>query len=260
MRFLIIGDIVGRPGRNILKDELEHVIENNKIDFIIANAENASGGKGLTYKNFKELLSYGIDVITMGNHVWDKKEILQYINEENRIIRPSNYPSPCPGKGYTIIKKENVNIGIMNLSGRVFLPTLDSPFEVFKHDYKYLKENADIILLDFHAEATAEKIAMGWFADGKISLVYGTHTHVQTADEKIYPRGTGYITDIGMTGPYDSVLGVDKDVILEKFLTQRPVRHEIAKGPVQINGLIVDINKENGKCTHLERYHKLYEI
>lgn len=260
MRFLIIGDIVGRPGRNILKDQLQYIIQDNKIDFVIANGENASGGNGLTYKNLKELLSYGIDVITMGNHVWDKREIFQYIDKESRIIRPSNYPTPCPGKGYTIIKKKNVNVGIMNLSGRVFLSPLDSPFKVFEHDYNYLKENADIIILDFHAEATAEKIALGWFVDGKISLIYGTHTHVQTADEKILPQGTGYITDVGMTGPYDSVLGVDKDIILKKFLTQRPVRHEMAKGSIQVNGLIVDIDAESGKCTYLKRCYKLYEI
>lgn len=259
MRFFIIGDIVGRPARNLLKNTLKDIIENNKIDFVIANGENASGGTGLTYKNYQELISYGIDVITMGNHVWDKKEIFQYIDEENRIIRPANYPSPCPGRGYTILNKNNINIGIMNLSGRVFLSSLDSPFEIFEKNYNTLKKETDIIILDFHAEATAEKIAMGWFADGKISLLYGTHTHVQTADEKIFPQGTGYITDVGMTGPYYSVLGVDKDIILKRLTTQRPVRHKLANGTVQLNGLIADIDEKSGKCIYLERYLKKYE-
>ncbi len=260
MRFFIIGDIVGRPARKLLKNILGDIIEENKIDFVIANGENASGGTGLTYKNYQELISYGIDVITMGNHVWDKKEIFQYIDEENKIIRPANYPSPCPGRGYTILNKNNINIGIINLSGRVFLSSLDSPFETFEKNYNTLKKEADIIILDFHAEATAEKIAMGWFVDGRISLIYGTHTHVQTADEKIFPQGTGYITDVGMTGPYYSVLGVDKDIILKKFTTQRPIRHKLADGSVQLNGLITDINEKSGKCIYLERYFKKYEL
>lgn len=259
MKFLIIGDIVGRAARNILKTQLSNIIKDQKIHFVIANGENASGGKGLTHKNAKELFSYGIDVITMGNHVWDKREIFQYIEEETRLIRPSNYPSPCPGRGYTIIKKGKTNIGIMNLSGRVFLNPLDCPFKTFEKDYYFLKENADIIILDFHAEATAEKIAMGWFVDGKVSLIYGTHTHVATADEKILPKGSGYITDIGMTGPYHSVLGIDKDIIIEKFLTQRPIRFEIASGPVEINGLIVEIDEENGSCLNIKRFSQLYE-
>lgn len=259
MKFLIIGDIVGRMARNILKTQLTNIIENNEIQFVIANGENASGGNGLTYKNAQELFSYGIDVITMGNHVWDKKEITQYIDEETRLVRPSNYPSPCPGRGYTIINKNNIKIGIINLSGRVFLNPLDCPFKTFEKDYNHLKTNTDIIILDFHGEATAEKVAMGWFVDGKISLIYGTHTHIQTADEKILTKGTGYITDIGMTGPYYSVLGIDRDIIIEKFITQRPIRFEIASGPIEINGIIVEINEKNGKCLKIERFNQIYE-
>ena len=259
MKFLIIGDIVGRTARNTLKIKLASIIKDYGIHFVIANGENASAGKGLTYKNAQELFSYGIDAITMGNHVWDKKEIVQYIDEEVRLVRPSNYPRPCPGRGYTIINKNNINIGIMNLSGRVFLNALDCPFKTFEKDYDFLKHNTDIIILDFHGEATAEKVAMGWFVDGKISLIYGTHTHIPTADEKILPKGTGYITDIGMTGPYYSVLGIDQDIIIEKFLTQRPIRFEIASGPVEINGLIVEINEENGLCLNIKRFNQLYE-
>ncbi|RBP36843.1 TIGR00282 family metallophosphoesterase [Garciella nitratireducens] len=259
MRFFIIGDIVGRPARNLLKNILKNMIDKNEIDFVIANGENASGGNGLTYKNYQELISCGIDIITMGNHVWDKKEIFEYIDEENKIIRPANYPEPCLGKGYTIINKNNINIGIINLSGRVFLSSLDCPFKTFEKIYNTLKKETNIIILDFHAEATAEKIAMGWFVDGKVSLMYGTHTHVQTADEKILPKGTGYITDVGMTGPYYSVLGVNKDIILKKFITQQPVRHELAKGPVQLNGLIVDIDEKSGKSIYIERYLKIFE-
>ncbi|MCR1898087.1 TIGR00282 family metallophosphoesterase [Irregularibacter muris] len=257
MKFLIIGDIVGRPGRHVLRDYLPSIIRDNDIEFVIANGENASGGNGLTYKNSQELLSYGIDILTMGNHVWDKREIFDYIDEEDRLVRPSNYPSPCPGKGYTIIDKKGINIAIMNLSGRVFLPPLDCPFGTFEKDYMQIKEKADIIILDFHAEATAEKVAMGWFTDGRASLVFGTHTHVQTADEKILTQGTGYITDIGMTGPSNSVLGVDKDIIIKKFMTQRPIRFELAEGPVQINAIIAEIDETNGKCTSIKRYYQL---
>ncbi|HHT49868.1 MAG TPA: TIGR00282 family metallophosphoesterase [Eubacteriaceae bacterium] len=258
MKFLIIGDIVGRGARNILKTKLEGIIKENQIQFVIANGENASGGNGLSYKNAQELFSYGIDVITMGNHTWDQKEIYKYIDQEERIVRPSNYPSPCPGRGYTIIDKNNIKIAIYNLSGRVFLNSLDCPFKTFEKDYKNLKNLADIIILDFHGEATAEKKAMGWFVDGKVSLIFGTHTHVQTGDERILPNGTGYITDIGMTGPYNSVIGVDKDIVIERFLTQRPIRFEVAKGPIELNGIIVDINEENGKCENIQPYKQLY--
>lgn len=259
MKFLIIGDIVGRMSRNILKTQLTNIIEDNRIQFVIANGENASGGNGLTYKNAQELFSYGIDVITMGNHVWDKKEITKYIDKETRLVRPSNYPSPCPGRGYTIINKNNISIGIMNLSGRIFLSPLECPFKTFEKDYNFLKNNADIIILDFHGEATAEKVAMGWFVDGKISLIYGTHTHIQTADEKILPKGTGYITDVGMTGPYYSVLGIDRNIIIDKLITQRPNRFEVASGPIEINGIIVEIDEKSGVCLNIERFNQLFD-
>lgn len=260
MNFFIIGDIVGRNARRILQEHLEDIKNSHDIDFIIANGENASGGNGLTYKNAQELFSYGIDVITMGNHVWDKKEIFQYIGKEAGLVRPANYPSPCPGKGYTIIVKKGIRIGVINLSGRVFLSPLECPFRVFEEIYEELKSVTDIIIIDFHGEATAEKMAMGWYVDGKASLIFGTHTHIQTADEKILPQGTGYITDVGMTGPYHSVLGVDKDIIIDKFITQRPAKFELASGPVQVNGLIVDINEINGKCNKIERFYHLFDL
>ena len=226
---------------------------------VIANGENASGGNGLTYKNAQELFSYGIDAITMGNHVWDKKEIYKYIDEEPRLIRPANYPSPCPGKGYTTIIRDDIRVGIINLLGRSFLNTLDCPFRTFNRIHNELKESTDILIIDFHGEATAEKVAMGWYVDGKVSLIFGTHTHIQTADEKILPHGTGYITDIGMTGPYQSVIGIEKDIIIEKLITQRPVRFEVASGPIQINGLLVDINELTGECRTIERFFSLID-
>lgn len=258
MKFLIIGDIVGRSARKLLGEQLKSIINKKKIDFVIANGENASGGNGLTYKNCQELFSYGIDVLTMGNHVWDKKEILGYIDKEEYLIRPLNYPSPCPGRGYTLVSINSINIAVVNLSGRVFMSNLECPFKSFQSNYKDIKEKADIIILDFHAEVTAEKVAMGRFLDGKVSLMFGTHTHIQTADEKILPQGTGYITDVGMTGPFDSVLGVKTDIIIEKFISQRPIRFELAEGPVQINGIIVEIDEYTGKCRTIERYSEIF--
>lgn len=253
MNLLAIGDIIGNPGRKMVKDLLPGLKREHKIDMVIANGENAAGGIGITYSVAQELYSYGIDVITMGNHVWSKKEILNFINEDNRIIRPANYPSELPGKGCTVVYLFNRAVGVVNLIGRVYMDPIDSPFNAALKEIDRLRGIADIIVVDFHAEATSEKLAMGWFLDGKVSAVFGTHTHVQTADERILPGGTGYITDIGMTGPYNSIIGVDKDIILRKFTTLMPEKFEVGKGDVQFNGAIFCIDNSSGKVTEVKR-------
>jgi metallophosphoesterase (TIGR00282 family) len=252
MRFLAIGDVVGRPGRNILKSTLSKLKENYKIDVVIANCENAAGGNGLTKKVADELFSIGIDVMTMGNHVWANKEIFSFIENETRIIRPANYPEgTTPGRGYNVFEKNNLKFAVINLCGRVFMENLDCPFR--KIDEILGKIECPIVIVDFHAEATSEKIALGFYVDGRVSCLYGTHTHVQTADEKILPNGTAYITDIGMTGPYDSVLGVDKDIVIQKFTTLLPVRFEVAKGKAQFNGIVFEVDNNTGKAVSIER-------
>lgn len=257
MNILVIGDIYGKPGRKIVKKMLSHMQSENDIMFTIANAENAAGGKGLTREVLRELLGAGIDVLTMGNHVWDNKEIFQFIDDEFRLIRPINYPGDCPGQGYHIYQAGfNKKIAVLNASGRVFLPALDCPFQKINEIVNELKDSVDYIIVDFHAEATSEKVAMGRFLDGRVTAVLGTHTHIQTADERILPGGTGYITDLGMTGPYDSILGVDKDIIIQKFLTGRPARFEVATGPGQIEGVILDVDDDGSKVRSIRRFHQ----
>lgn len=247
MNILVIGDIYGKPGRKIVRQMLPRMQSENNIMFTIANAENAAGGRGLTRDVMRELLDAGIDVLTMGNHVWDNKDIFNFIDDEFRLLRPINYPGHCPGQGYHIYNAGfNKKIAVINASGRVFLPALDCPFRGVDDALADINDVADYIIVDIHAEATSEKVAFGRYFDGRVTAVLGTHTHIQTADERILPGGTAYITDLGMTGPYDSILGVDKDLIIQKFLTQRPVRFEVAKGPCQMQGVILYL-EENGK-------------
>lgn len=253
MRILMIGDIVGRPGRNAVKEQLQTIRQELNLDMIVANGENAAGGNGITPELAKELFGFGIDVMTMGNHVWDKKEIISYIDKENRILRPANYPPGTPGKGVGIFNIKGTNVAVINLSGRVYLPPLDCPFRMADKLIKEVGEQAKIVLVDFHAEATSEKIAMGWYLDGRASVVVGTHTHVQTADERVLPEGTAYITDLGMTGPLNSVLGVKTDLIIQKFLTQMPVRFEVADGQYQFNAVLVEVEDDTGKAVSIER-------
>lgn len=255
MNILVIGDIFGKPGRKIVKRMLSRIQNENNIMFTIANAENAAGGKGLSRDVMHELLGAGIDVLTMGNHVWDNKEIFQFIDDEFRLVRPINYPGDCPGQGYHVYKAGfNKNIAVINASGRVFLPALDCPFQRVDEIVNELKDSVDYIILDFHAEATSEKVAMGRFLDGRVTAVLGTHTHIQTADERILPGGTGYITDLGMTGPYDSILGVDKDIIIQKFLTGRPARFEVATGPAQMEGVVIEVDDDCNKVKNIKRF------
>ncbi len=254
MKLLMIGDIVGRPGRTIVREKLPILKRESGIDFVIANAENAAGGNGITEKIKQELIISGIDFLTMGNHIWDNKDVFNFIEEEQRIIRPANYPVQTPGKGYQLVELENgIVIGILNIAGRVFMNPLDCPFRTADAVLDKMKALTNIIKVDFHAEASSEKVAMGWYLDGRVSLIAGTHTHIQTADERILPNGTAYITDIGMTGPRDSILGIEKELVIKKFLTQLPVRFEVAKGPMQLNSVVVEIDTSSGKAKSIKR-------
>lgn len=254
IRIFCIGDIVGRPGRQAIKALLPDLQQRHQLDLILANGENASGGVGLTRKVTEELIGYGIQIITLGNHTWDNREIFQFIDDEKYpLIRPANYPPKTPGKGYRIFQANQLKIGVINLLGRVFMGDFDCPFRAFDLIYEKLTGLTDLILVDFHAEATAEKIAFSWYVDGRATAVFGTHTHVQTADERILPSGTGYISDLGMTGPTDSVIGVKKDAVIEKFLTQLPRRFEVAKDDIMLNGVIFEIDEISGKTKHIQR-------
>ncbi|MCG0276061.1 MAG: TIGR00282 family metallophosphoesterase [Thermosediminibacteraceae bacterium] len=254
MNIMFIGDIVGRPGRRIIRETLPDLKKSYSIDFVIANAENAAGGNGITKKIAEELFSYGVDFLTMGNHVWDNKEIFDFIEEELRMVRPANYPPGAPGRGSQVVDlNRDLKIGILNISGRVFMPDLDCPFRTADRELEKLKKVTNIIIVDFHAEATSEKLAMGWYLDGRASLVVGTHTHVQTADERILPGGTAYITDVGMTGAYDGILGIEREPVIKKFLTQMPVRFEVAKGVAQLNAIVVEVDIASGLAQKIQR-------
>ncbi len=252
MRILFIGDIVGKPGRRGIKELLPALVKDHSIDIIIANAENAAAGKGLTREIAHELFDQGIAFLTMGNHVWAQREIMDFIGQESRLIRPANYPPGAPGKGSGFIRHAGKKIGVINLSGRVYMNPLDDPFAEASKIVAQMSQETSIILVDFHAEATSEKVAMGWFLDGRVSAVLGTHTHVQTADGRILPQGTAYITDVGMTGPQDSVLGVKKEIIINRFLTQLPAKFELAGGAIQLNAVVMDIDEQTGKARSIE--------
>lgn len=254
MFLLVVGDVHGRPGRRILKEHLPRLRARYDARFIIANGENAAGGAGLSREVADEILGAGVDVITGGNHIWQHRDAYELLDAETRIIRPLNYPPGVPGRGTTVAtSKDGVPVAVLNLQGRVFMPEVDDPFRTVRAEIEGVRERARIIVLDFHAEATSEKVAMGWYLDGKISALIGTHTHVQTADERILPQGTAYISDVGMTGPRDGVIGMDRERILERFLTALPVRFEVASGPAQLNAVVVDIDEETGKARRIER-------
>ena len=253
MKILCIGDIVGELGINKVKTELKNIVEDNKIDFIIANAENSAEGMGITEKIYNQLMNMGIDVLTMGNHTWAKKDIFKIINNKKLLI-PANYSKDVPGNRYGIYVCKNKKIGVINLIGRVDVNVLsDNPFTKVDEIIKKINNIVDIIIVDFHAEATAEKIAMGYYLDGRVNAIYGTHTHVQTADEKILSKGTAYITDIGMTGPSDSVIGMNKEASIKRFVTSLPERYKVADGDSMFNGCIIDINDEDCQTTKISR-------
>jgi len=254
MKVLFIGDVIGKPGRRVLRDLLRRIIEEKAIDLVIANCENAAGGFGVTRDIVEELYGYRIDVLTSGNHIWDKKEIDDFIGEYRTLLRPANYPDGSLGRGSVVVETDNgVPVAVINLEGRVFMKPLDCPFRTAEREIEKVRAKAKIVIIDMHAEATSEKQALGWFLDGRVSAVVGTHTHVQTSDERILPEGTAYITDVGMTGPCDSVIGIKKDIIIRKFLTSVPARYEVAKQNVWLQSVIITIDNETGKGTHIER-------
>ena len=254
MKILFIGDIVGKPGRRAVSELLPEIIFQYKIDFIIANCENAAAGFGVTRDVIEELYGNHINVLTSGNHIWDKKEISEFVGDYETLLRPANYPVGSPGWG-SVVRPDSsgISCGVINLMGRVFMKSIDCPFRAAEREIEKIKKYARIIIIDIHAEATSEKEAMGWFLDGRVSAVLGTHTHVQTADEGILPGGTAYITDVGMTGPFNSIIGIRKDAVIERFLTQIPNKFEVAKDDVRLQGVFVDIDGESGKATRIER-------
>src|SRR5204863_3180464 len=253
MRLLFIGDIVGRPGRDLVRRGLSAIVDHHGVDLVIANGENAAAGFGITREIGDQLLESGVDVLTSGNHIWDKREALDYIGTEPRLLRPANYPS-APGNGsYLARTRDGLSVGVINIMGRVFMPQLDDPFAVVAKEIAKLGDRTRVIFVDFHAEATSEKIAMGWHLDGRVTAVVGTHTHVQTADERILPKGTAYLTDAGMTGPHDSIIGVEIEPALGRFLNALPSRFEAATANPRLNAVVVEADDETGRATDIER-------
>ncbi len=254
MKLLFIGDIVGRAGRRMLVDQLDRLVDQHMVDLVVANGENGAAGYGLTVPVLRELFSAGVDVVTSGNHIWDKKEIMPVLDRESRLLRPANYPPGLPGFGSGIYETAaGIKVGVLNLEGRVFMKNLDCPFRVAEKLVAELREETPIVFVDFHAEATSEKQALGYFLSGKVSAVVGTHTHVQTADERILDGYTGYLTDAGMTGSHDAIIGNQKEPALERFLLQLPVRLEVAKKNPILCGVLLTINETTGGCEAIER-------
>jgi metallophosphoesterase (TIGR00282 family) len=253
VRILFIGDIVGRPGRELVRHGLQPIVDHHQIDLVIANAENAAAGFGITREIGEQLLDWGVDVMTSGNHIWDKKEIVEYITKENLLLRPANFPVGTPGVGYVTVKAGAHKVAVLNLMGRVFMHPIDCPFRKADEVVPELRKDTPVILVDMHAEATSESVAMGWHLDGRVSAVVGTHRHVQTADERVLPGGTAYITDLGMTGPTEGVIGVDRETILQRFLSQMPARFEPAKGPAALHGAIITLDPNTGRAQDIRR-------
>jgi metallophosphoesterase (TIGR00282 family) len=253
-RLLFIGDIVGRPGRELVRRGLSALVAHHRIDLVVANVENAAAGFGITPEIAEDFLEYGIHVMTGGNHTWDKKEILPYFSEQPRLLRPANFPAGAPGRGvYVATAGNGVPVAVINLMGRVFMTAIDDPFRVVLDEIDAVRHEALIVFVDFHAEATSEKVAMGWHLDGRVTAVVGTHTHVQTADDRVLPRGTAYITDVGMTGPHDSVIGVDRQAILQRFMTALPQRFDAANENPRINAVLVDADETTGRALAIQR-------
>ncbi|OIJ09974.1 metallophosphoesterase [Anaerobacillus arseniciselenatis] len=252
MRILFIGDVVGSPGRQMLTTYLPKLRSKYKPTVTIVNGENSASGKGITEKIYKQILDLGAQVVTLGNHTWDQRDLIEVIDHCPNLVRPANFPEEVPGQGYKIIKVNEIEIGVINIQGRTFLPPLDCPFKKVDQLIAEIKKRTPIIFVDFHAEATSEKQAMGWYLDGRVSAVVGTHTHVQTGDFRILPNKTAYITDVGMTGPYDGILGMEREAVLKKFITSLPVKFEVAKGREQLNGVIIDIDEKNGAAKSIK--------
>ncbi|OGX19096.1 MAG: metallophosphoesterase [Omnitrophica WOR_2 bacterium GWC2_45_7] len=260
MNILCLGDVVGKPGRNAIHGLLAGIKEEFNIDFVIANAENAAGGSGLTSRMAKQFFNMGCDVLTLGDHVWDQKELEEYLAQTDQVIRPANFPEGVPGKGWCIRQTaQGKKIGVINLLGRVFMRyNVRCPFLLLRQIVERVKEQTSVIIVDLHAEATSEKVAMGHFIDGEVSVLVGTHTHIQTADEKILPKGTAYITDLGMTGPYDSVIGQNKEDIIKRFLTSMPVKFHVAEEDIKLHGVVVEIDDQTGKAQKIIRLQRSF--
>lgn len=256
MNILVVGDVVGSPGRGIMKKALPLVFKRHDVDYCIANVENAAGGFGVTKEICDELLDMGVDCMTSGNHIWDKREIIPFIDLIPQLLRPANYPAKQPGHGSYVgaAKRSKLPVATLNLSGRVFMNgAIDDPFQKASDELPALKKQATVVIVDMHGEATSEKAAMGTFLDGRVSAVFGTHTHVPTCDQRILPLGTAYITDLGMTGPYDSVIGVEKEIILKRFTTGMPSRFETAKGDPRFAAALIDVDEQSGRARAIER-------
>jgi len=254
MKILVIGDIVGRPGRELVRRGLRGLIDFHGADFAIANAENVAAGFGITRDLGDALLEWGVDVMTSGNHIWDKKEAIEYIGAEARLLRPANYPAGVPGRGgYVARTGDGRAVGVINVMGRVFMLNIDDPFASVLREIEAMRGRTKIVIVDFHAEATSEKIAMGWHLDGRVTAMFGTHTHVQTADERVLPNGTAYITDVGMTGPHDSIIGMEREPALARFLNGMPSRFEPATGNPRLNGVVIDADEATGRARSILR-------
>ncbi len=254
MKLLFIADVVGQPGRKVVKALVPDLRRRLELDLVIANGENSAGGSGITVKTAEELFAGGVDIITSGDHLWDQKEVVELLEKEPRFVRPLNYPAGTPGHGSTIFeRKGRASLAILNLQGRTFMPPLDSPFHIGAAEVERLRETTRLIFIDFHAEATSEKVALGRFLDGRVSAIIGTHTHVQTADEQIFPGGTAFLCDGGFTGPHDSVIGREVEPIVQRFLTNMPQRFEVARDHVLLQGAVVEIDEFSGHATSIRR-------
>jgi hypothetical protein len=262
MNILFIGDVFGKPGRRVLKERLAGLKKKHEIEFTIANGENAADGNGITPSQVDELCGLGVDLVTTGDHVWDRRELIPTLATESRLLRPSNYPDGVPGRGSVVtMTATGHKIGVLDLQGRTFMfkQILDEPFRHAKKEIARMKQETPVVIVDFHAEATSEKVAMGWYLDGEATAVLGTHTHVQTADSRILPKGTAYLTDVGMTGPADSVIGLDQEHVLEKFLNQMAPRWEVASGRMQVCGAVVAIDEKTGQAESITRIFETYD-
>ncbi len=260
MNILCIGDIVGKPGRVAIEEALPSLKKEFQIDFVVVNAENAAGGAGLTSKISQELLKAGCDVLTLGDHVWDQKELEGYLDQTDAVIRPANFPEGTPGRGWCVQKTASgQKVGVVNLLGRVFMRYhLECPFRTLERIIEQIRKETPVVIVDMHAEATSEKVALGHFVDGRVSVVFGTHTHIQTADEKVLPKGTAYITDLGMTGPYDSVIGQRKEDIIKRFLTSMPAKFQVAENDVIVHGVVIKVDDKTGRAQRIARVQKKF--
>ena len=254
MKLLFIGDVVGSPGRDMVKEYLPKLKEKYRPQITIINGENAAGGRGITEKIYRDFLAWGAQAVTMGNHTWDNREIFQFIDGAKYLVRPANFPNGTPGEGLKFLKLNQLEIAVINLQARTFMPALDCPFKKADELIQEAQKRTPIIFVDFHGEATSEKQAMGWYLDGKVTAVVGTHTHVQTADNRILPNGTAYISDVGMTGPYDGILGMERGAVIHRFITSLPVRFEVPKeGRTLLSAVLIDIDDKIGKAKKIER-------